>query len=31
MRIHLSATPHVWDQVCEVAGEVDLSPLYKGR
>ena len=30
MRIHLSATPHVWDQVCEVAGEVDLSTLSKG-
>ena len=30
MRIHLSATPHVWDQVCEVAGEVDLSTLSNG-
>ena len=30
MRIHLSATPHVWDQVCEVAGEVGLSSLSKG-
>ena len=27
----LCSTPHVWDQVCEVAGEVDLSPLSKGR
>ena len=31
MRIHISATPHVWDQVCEVAGEVDLSTLSKGN
>ena len=30
MRIHLSATPHVWDQVCEVAGELVLSILSKG-
>ena len=31
MRIHFSAaTPHVCDQVCEVAGEVDLSTLSKG-
>ena len=27
----LCSTPHVWDQVCEVAGEVDLSTLSKGR
>ena len=26
----LCSTPHVWDQVCEVAGEVDLSTLSKG-
>ena len=26
----LCSTPHVWDQVCEVAGEVDLSPQSKG-
>lgn len=25
----LCSTPHVWDQVCEVAGEVDLSTLSK--
>ena len=26
----LCSTPHVWDQVCEVAGEVDFSTLSKG-
>ena len=26
----LCSTPHVWDQVCEVAGEVDLSTFSKG-
>ena len=26
----LCSTPHVWDQVCEVAGKVDLSTLSKG-
>ena len=26
----LCSTPHVWDEGCEVAGEVDLSPLSKG-
>ena len=26
----ICSTPHVWDQVCEVAGEVDLSPQSKG-
>jgi len=26
----LCSTPHVWDQVCEIAGEVDLSSLSKG-
>ena len=26
----LCSTPHVCDQVCEVAGEVDLSPQSKG-
>ena len=26
----LCSTLHVWDQVCEVAGEVDLSTLSKG-
>ena len=25
----LCSTPHVWDQVCEVAGEVDASSLCK--
>ena len=25
----LCSTPHVWDQVCEVAGEVDASSLWK--
>ena len=25
----LCSTPHVWDQVCEVAGEVDPSSLFK--
>ena len=25
----LCSTPHVWDQVCEVAGEVDLSTYFK--
>ena len=27
----ICSTPHVCDQVCEVAGEVDLSTLSKGR
>ena len=27
----LCSTPHVCDQVCEVAGEVDLSTFSKGR
>ena len=26
----LCSTPHEWDQVCDVAGEVDLSTLSKG-
>ncbi len=26
----ICSTPHVCDQVCEVAGEVDLSTLSKG-
>ena len=26
----LCSTPHLWDQVCEVADEVDLSTLSKG-
>ena len=27
----ICSTPHVWDQVCEVAAEVDLSTLSKGN